>query len=218
MGVYMNGKGKKKTKKDPLEVKQPNGNTRPSTNKKSAPFHVSERAFFSGRAFFMSMLVGFFVVVVLQQPPHNSSDSGCLFSTDPKTDIRTDNRGKNQTCNHVIDSNLHCPVSTIMHWDKSAALWFGILSRCDIYHLFIYVFIYFALQKSWSQSNRCLSRSGSYVWATPDGRCGVRWTGVSPSFQCLDFSSALNSRPSRHHRLHCVSHKELSRQPGVGPH
>lgn len=91
----MNGKGKKKTKKDPLEVKQPNGNTRPSTNKKSAPFHASERAFFSGRAFFMSMLVGFFVVVVvLQQPPHNSSDSGCLFSTDPKTDIRTDNRGK----------------------------------------------------------------------------------------------------------------------------
>lgn len=59
-GCLYEWKGKKKTKKDPLEVKQLNGNTRPSTNKKSAPFHVSERAFFSGRAFFMSMLVGFF--------------------------------------------------------------------------------------------------------------------------------------------------------------
>lgn len=39
----------------------------------------------------MSIFVLFFP---LQQPSHNRSDSGCLFSTGPKTDIRTDNREK----------------------------------------------------------------------------------------------------------------------------
>lgn len=143
----------------------------------------------------------FFFFFCLQQPPALIRG---IFLVLIQRQTLGQTMEKNQTCNHITDSTLDCPVvSTIMPWDKSAVLWFGILNRCDTFSFFFF----FALQKSWSQSNRCLSHSNSCGMSHPDGRCGVWWTRVSPFFQCLDLSSALNSRPSRYQHLHCVSHK-----------
>lgn len=48
-------------------------------------FSCQWMGFFSGGAFFMSMFESVFFI---QHPPHNSADSGCLFSTDAETDNR----------------------------------------------------------------------------------------------------------------------------------
>lgn len=154
-------------------------------------FSCQWMGFFSGGAFFMSMFESVFFI---QHPPHNSADSGCLFSTDAETD----NRDKSDmNSNHWFQHRMSLCV---LHHAVGR-----VSSSLDWYFKWCALGFFFAMQRSWSQSNRCLSRSDSDRMSY---HLPVWWTGVSPFFQCLDSSSACKSRPSRDRSLHRVSHKK----------
>lgn len=151
---------------------------------------------------------GFFFLVGLSLCPclslffpsaasHNSSDLGCLFSTDAETDNR--DKSDMNSDNWFQHRLSLCVLYHAVRWVSSSLDWYFKLYALD----------FFAMQRSWSQSNRCLSRSDGHGISY---RRPVWWTLVSPSFQCLDSSSACNSRPRRDQSLHRVSHKNSARR------
>lgn len=159
------------------------------TNKKSVPFHVSEWVFFLVGLSLCLCLSLFFSFSIL---PTIALIQGVFFSTDAETDNgdKSDMNSDHWFQHRLSLCVLHHAVGRV----SSSLDWY--FKWCALG--------FFAMQRSWSQSNRCLSRSDGNRMSY---HLPVWWTGVSPFFQCLDSSSACNSRPSRDRSLHRVSHK-----------